>query len=119
MPAGILNLNIDQGANFDQTMTLFESPTQVMNLSGFKIRAEIRKHYASTSFVAFNIVVPNPANGKVILQLTAAQTGLLMPGIYVYDMETEDQSGSVSRALQGRVVVSAQVTRDSTGITVP
>jgi hypothetical protein len=119
MPAGILNLNIDQGSNFDKTMTIFESSTQVMNLSGFTIRAEMRKAFASTTFVAFTIMVPNPANGKIIFRLTAAQTAALTPGIYVYDMETVDSAGSVERALQGRVVVSPQVTRDSTGITVP
>lgn len=119
MPAGILNLNIDQGANFDQTMTLFETQTEVMNLSGFKIRAEIRKHFASSSFVPFTLEVPNPLDGKVILRLTSTQTSALEPGVYLYDMETEDQSGSVSRVLQGRVIVSAQVTKDSLGITVP
>jgi hypothetical protein len=43
--------------------------------------------------------------------MTAATTRAIEEGIYVYDVEMTSGAGTVTRVLQGRVTVTAEVTR--------
>lgn len=49
--------------------------------------------------------------GEISVHATAAQTGAITAGEYVYDMEITSASGIVTRIIQGRATVSPQVTR--------
>lgn len=94
---------------------------QVMNLTGYTARAQIRKKHASaTATIDFTCTVLAPAtDGKVRLLLTAAQTATIPAGEsinvtksqYQYDLEIVDENGAVTRIIDGAVYVSPEVTR--------
>ena len=112
----ILNLTVDQGTTFEKTFTIYETDTSVLNLTNYQIRAELRKVYAAITSVPFTIVCASPATGQVTISLTDTQTSALTPGRDVYDVELKDSSNKVSRALEGKITVTPEVTRTSTGI---
>lgn len=53
----------------------------------------------------------DPQIGEIYIHATASQTGALIAGDYVYDLELTSSAGVVTRVVQGRAVVSPQVTR--------
>jgi hypothetical protein len=52
-----------------------------------------------------------PLLGKISIHATAAQTNTIVAGDYVYDLEITSSTGIVTRVMQGRAIVSPQVTR--------
>lgn len=52
-----------------------------------------------------------PLLGEIAVHATATQTGAIVSGEYVYDIELTSGSGIVTRIVQGRATVSPQVTR--------
>lgn len=52
-----------------------------------------------------------PTLGEIDVHATATQTGSILAGDYVYDMELTSESGIVTRIVQGRATVRPQVTR--------
>jgi hypothetical protein len=99
------NLFIDQGSDFSFSVD------QSIDLTDYTSRGQIRKSYTSTNATDFNIIVDVP-NGKLDVSLTAAQTGALKAGRYVYDIEilTSDSPAIVTRILEGQVEVTPRVT---------
>jgi hypothetical protein len=71
----------------------------------------MRKSYTSSSATTFACTVPSPATGQVILTLTAAQTGALKAGRYLYDIEMVDTTTYRTRPVEGVVIVSPQITQ--------
>ena len=49
--------------------------------------------------------------GEIYVHATATQTGSIVAGEYVYDMEITSASGIVTRLVQGRATLRPQVTR--------
>ena len=105
------NLVIDQGATFSATITMSDEYGNLIDLSGFTGRSQMRKHYTSVSYVAFSVVL-DTAESNITLTLTDGQTANLSSGRYVYDVEILDSSSnSVSRIVEGIVTVTPNVTR--------
>lgn len=52
-----------------------------------------------------------PALGQINVHATAAQTNAIVAGEYVYDLELTSESGIITRLVQGRAIVTPQVTR--------
>jgi hypothetical protein len=49
--------------------------------------------------------------GEITLSLTANQTGNIVAGRYVYDVELTDAANSITRIVEGIVTINPQVTR--------
>lgn len=90
--------------------------TSPANLSGYSAALQIRSLPSSPTKV-LDLTTSNGgititgAEGKVSVHATAAQTGAIDDGVYVYDCEVTSGSGIVTRLVQGQVVVSPEVTR--------
>lgn len=100
-----------------------------VNLTGFTVRAMLRKTYKDPTPVAFDAAIVSPATqGQIELSLPAATTALLKPNCkdatqvsfeaknllfapYVWDLEAIEASGEVWRVLNGLVVVTPEATR--------
>lgn len=106
----------EQGATFRRRLSLKEDDGTVIDLSGYTARMQVR----STVESATAIVSLTTANGRieidgplgtVTLILTATETDALPAAAYLYDLELVSGTGDVQRLLEGRFVVSRNVTR--------
>jgi hypothetical protein len=105
------NLTIDQGSTYSISIELSDALGNSLDLSGYTIRAQLRKSYGSNTFTEFTSSSGiNPENGVITLSLTSEQTGALRPGRYVYDIEIENED-EVTRVLEGIITVTPEVTR--------
>lgn len=107
------NIPIDQGATFSSVVTVEGANGLLFDLTGYTARGQIRKSYASTTSTAFTCSIPSPAtNGTILISLTAAQTGALKAGRYLYDIEVvKTATGEVTRVVEGQVEINPRVTR--------
>lgn len=70
----------------------------------------MRKHPGSSTAVSFATTVTNPDTGIISISLTAAQTILIKPGRYNYDIKVA-ADGKEYKAIEGSALVRAGVTR--------
>jgi len=105
------NLQIDQGSTFKTTIFVATADSETLNLSGYTVRAQIRKSYASTTAFDFDTAIDDAEEGVISISLTAAAAGALKAGRYVYDVEVESSNGNVTRVIEGQVEVTPRVTR--------
>jgi DUF4097 and DUF4098 domain-containing protein YvlB len=104
------NIIIDQGTDFSIDIELTNDNGDVIDLTGFTGSAQMRKHYSSSNSQSFSVSLGGAA-GTVTLQLNHAQTRVLTPGRYVYDVEVASSSNVVSRIVEGIATVTPEVTR--------
>tara|TARA_A100001035_G_scaffold60245_1_gene45212 strand:- start:3007 stop:3333 length:327 start_codon:yes stop_codon:yes gene_type:complete len=103
------NIVIDQGTTFSTTVTAKDSTGSAKDLTGYTTTAQIRKSYYSSSSTDFTTAQVD-GTGVITLSLTAAQTGNLKAGRYVYDVESASASETI-RVVEGIVTVTPQVTK--------
>ena len=104
-----VNLVVDQGTTFTTSITFNDENGNTINFSTYSGSAQMRKHFTSSNSTSFSVSLTS--NGIVTLSLTANQTGNLVAGRYVYDLEVTDQSNQISRLIEGIVTVTPNVTR--------
>ena len=107
--AAKVNIVIDQGTTFNTTYTIHNSIDEPIDFTGYTANSQIRKAYSSSNAYAFDVTLSN--TGLVILSMSAATTGNIVAGRYVYDVEVQDLSNVRSRIVEGIVTVTPQVTR--------
>lgn len=116
MTAANNNFVIDQGANWFITVVYKDSAGTPINLTGYTAALQIRDTYAdvttelSLSSPSGGITITG-STGTIAITASAAQTGAIAAGAYVYDLEITSASGIVTRLIQGKISVSPQVTR--------
>jgi phage tail sheath gpL-like len=115
MTAGIYNTTIDQGSIWSVVLVYTDSNNVAVNLTGYTAAMQLRQNYNSTT-ADLTLTTANGgitivgATGTITITATAAQTGLLDSGFYVYDLELTSGS-NISRLIQGQLTVAEQVTR--------
>jgi len=112
--ATVNNLVIDQGTTFSLTITVADVNGNEIDLTGYTLRAQMRKSYGANSSTSFTVTSETPETGELVMELTDAQTSALKAGRYVYDVEIEapeGDGGTVTRVLEGIVTVTPEVTR--------
>ena len=105
------NIVIDQGSTFSTHLALSNEAGAVMDLTNYTARGHIRKWYTSSAYIPFTITIPTPNTGYVYIALTANTTANMEPGRYVYDIETVDGTGVITRVIEGIVSVTPEVTK--------
>ncbi len=112
MPAGKLDITIDQGSDFELAIQIYEDDA-VKNLSGYDARAQLRKKADSPYKVDFVTTGSSfDATGTVKITLANSVTKGIDAGDYVYDLEIfESGDSTVTRILQGKATVTGEVTR--------
>ena len=109
--ATVANIFIDQGSDYSNIITVAATNGQALDLSGYTVASQIRKSYTSTTAYPFTASVYNAAQGKVRITLTAAQSELIPPGRYLYDLEITSSAGAKRRVIEGIVTVTPQITK--------
>jgi hypothetical protein len=107
------NLIINAGADFSQTFTLEGSFSNTgIDLTNYTVTSQLRKWGGSSSYVEFSCSRIAPfTSGKILINLGSAQTAMIKPGRYVYDVVITDNLGIKSRVIEGMVLVTEGVTR--------
>lgn len=118
MPAGLYDMVCEQGATFSRPITWKDAAGDPVNLTGFTARMQVRPSVRSEELLLDltsangGIVFTSPrSSGKLEVVLSAATTTDLTPGTYVYDIEVVSLTNVVTRLLEGKFVVKAEVTR--------
>jgi hypothetical protein len=125
MAAGNYDMLIEQGATFKLTLTLKDVNANPINLTGLTFRGKLKKAFTDTLATAdfsFNVLDQSiPATiGMVEVSLSATTTAGLETSAkgtirsltsLVYDIESVDGVGFVTRWLQGEAKVSPEVTK--------
>ena len=111
MSAYPLNLVIDQGTDFDITLTVRNTDNSPLNLMGYEGISLLRKHYTSTTSYPFTLTFVDRLNGKISLFMSDTITSTLSEGRYVYDIVLISPNTTRKRTIQGNVLVSPGVSR--------
>ena len=115
MAAGTLDVTIEQGATFNLLLT-WKIDTVPVNLTGYTARLQARVD-VEDSEVIVSLTTSNGgitlggSAGTISLDQTATQTTLLPAGTYVYDLELIAPNSTVTRLVQGELLISPEVTR--------
>ncbi len=104
------NLVIDQGSTFSAAIDVADAGGAVYNLTGFTVAAQMRKNYTSSTAVTFNASHNGPL-GQITLSLNSANTAVIEPGRYLYDVEITSSGGVITRVVEGVVTVTPGMTR--------
>lgn len=104
------NIEVEQGTDFSVTIDIQDEQGQTFNLTGYNVASQMRKNYSSSSAVTFN-ASHNSIGGVVTLTLSNAQTEILEPGRYLYDVEITSNSDIKTRVVEGVVTVTPGITR--------
>jgi len=107
------NIVIDQGADFEATISLEDENQDPFDLSGYSVAGQVRRTYKSATAYDFTVSVADAGEGQVTISMTAAETAAIKAGRYVYDVKATSSGGAVTRTLEGSVEVTPSVTRSS------
>lgn len=113
--AGTYNIVAEQGATFNLNFTISTSGT-VWDLTSYTARMQVRTNVESSSTLlsltsaAGNIVLGGAA-GTVAVTVSASTMAGIIAGSHVYDLEVVSSGGVVTRILEGKFRVKAEVTR--------
>lgn len=104
------NLLVEQGATFTVTINFNDDDGNPNDLSAFTAASKMRRSYYSSNSTTLTATITNPANGEIVLSMSAATTANLRPGRYVYDLEVANASQTL-RVIEGIITVLPEVTR--------
>lgn len=120
MAAANFDLALEAGATYKLALAVKNGPTQAspaLDLTGWTPRMQIRRDARALGVVLDcrptngRISVTDPTQGTILLSIPADDTARLDLADAVYDVIIEHSNGEVRRLLQGKVTVSAAVTR--------
>lgn len=111
--AAYVELIIDQGTTFNNIINLSDDITNSnVNISGYVVRSQMRRSYYSANATAnITCTISNAAQGEITMNLNANTTANIKAGRYLFDLETVDTLGTVSRVLEGIITVTPGITR--------
>lgn len=113
--AGLLDLDIEQGATFTIPI-VYKKDGNPVNLTGVSARAQFRERINSAQpVIALTSpdggLVITPLEGKIVMTIAPAVTAALKVYKGVWDMLLDFPDGSKVRILNGKFKVSRGVTR--------
>lgn len=98
-----------KGQTWTQTLR-FRQNEQPIDLSGYAAKSQIKREQNSPIAIAEFTIDVIPAEGNVLLTLSAEKTAKLRPGRYVYDFKLTDDKDEVQYYLRGKFIVEGRVT---------
>ena len=113
MIPGKLNLTCPQGSTFSKSLT-YKLDDDPVDLTGYDARLQVREFFYSPdpvlSLTNTSGITLGASAGTISVLIDAATTASLIPGDYVYDLELV-AGGTVTRLIEGKFVVTPEVTR--------
>lgn len=115
MIPGKYNMICPQGSTFLKQITYSVDSTPV-DLTGYIARMQVRETYSSTNVIlsltnqGAEPTISVNDEGQIDLYINADDTAKVVAKEYVYDLEL-DSGGTVTRLLEGKFIVTPEVTR--------
>lgn len=107
----VSNIVINAGSDFSQIYDLESSSTNsFLELDGYTINSQMRKHSASSTWINFDATIINPALGQIGIGLTSLITKDIKPGRYIYDIVITKDS-ITTRVIEGMALVREGATK--------
>lgn len=98
-----INLEVDQGADFDQTINI---SSQIPDLTGFSFRGQIRRSFDSRTYITLDCAIRLPeTDGQINVSIPNTST-LEMTGRYFFTVEAIAPDTTVTRVVEGQVFTS-------------
>ena len=108
--SGSYNIVAEQGATFNLNFRV-ETDGTAWNLSDYTFAMQVRRSTSSNTTL-LNITSATMTNlGHVSVSVPATTMNTVAAGRWVYDIELTSSGGEVTRILEGRFIVTPQVTR--------
>jgi hypothetical protein len=107
------NLVIYTGTDFDQTFVLEDDQTNyLMNLTGYNGCAQLKRYESSSKAADFTVTFSNDrTTGRVKILLSAQTSASIKPGKYFYDILLKKPDETITRVVEGTILVKKSVTR--------
>lgn len=105
------NLFLDQGTTFTANIRVLDSTGSALDLTNYTAHSQFRRSIASNTATSFVATIPTGTDGNVMLQLAANVSSNVKYGRYLYDVEIISPSNVITRAAQGILDISPEVTR--------
>ena len=114
MIPGKYNMVCPQGSTFSQDLTYSVDDAPV-NLTGWTAAMQIRDKHTSTTAISTLTTVNGGISilggGVIRITISNTATAAFLAKDYVYDLELTSPLGVVSRILEGKFIVTPEVTR--------
>lgn len=112
--SGKYNIVAEQGATFNLNFTVQTDGT-AWNFTGYTAAMQVRQSTSSTTTL-LNLssgtgAITMNASGVVGITVAATTMSTVPAGRWVYDIEFTSPNNEVTRLLEGRFIVSAEVTQ--------
>ena len=108
--SGKYNIVADQGATFNLNFRV-ETDGTAWNLSDYDFAMQVRRSSSSTTTLLNITSATMTAQGHVSVTVSAATMNGVPAGRWVYDIELTSSGDEVTRILEGRFIVTPQVTQ--------
>jgi len=116
MIPGKYNILCPQGSTLDDLVFTYSIDSVIVDLFGWTARMQVREKYSSYSAI-LSLTTENDGiflggvDGTIILNISALQTSAIVAKEYVYDIELINPSTYPYRFLEGKFIVTPEVTR--------
>ena len=115
MTPGKYNMVCPQGSTFNQELT-YSIDSVPVNLTGYSARMKVKEKYSSaTSKLDLNTsngkITLGGITGTIIINVSASETEDVPAKEYVYDLELVSSGNVVTRLIEGKFIVTPEVTR--------
>ena|SRR5271166_5064598 len=103
-----LDLQLNQNADFSANVALTDISYNPIDLSNCIVISQIKKSFIAANVSAtFAVSTINPLSGIITLSLDSANTAILFPTRYLYDVVIKNlSSNNVTRVLEGTIFVN-------------
>ena len=113
--AGRLNIEIDQGTDFQTTLTWKDENGALIDLTNYSAKLQIRDKRGETGTPVLELtdgsgITLGGVNGTIVIDINNAQNDFGGKS-YVYDLEMTDGSGKITRLVEGTITSKLEVTK--------
>lgn len=109
MSASTYNITVERNVDFCVVLTLKDANGAAIDVTNVVIDAEIKQDYYFPMLAEFTVTKITPASGIIKLELSAAQTAALHPGVLKYDILAKYLNGTFQKILKGNVAVDTNI----------
>jgi hypothetical protein len=108
--SGKYNIVAEQGATFNLNFRV-ETDGTPWNLTGYTFAMQVRRSTSATTTLLNITSATMTSVGHVTATVSAATMADVPAGRWVYDIELTSSGGQVTRILEGRFIVTPEVTQ--------